>query len=165
MTNAHRHLTCSQNMHAGFAPAAYHEPDQLDPTRTVPTKPQLIVWKVHATHDREHGYHESLHSIKVAQLYPQVGDSITHQWLRVSILPNIHFLRCTARRSPHSLSQCFPARKIFTLRFHHYGSHILQRPPLMLRLGDKPTPSPKSRKSHPVLLPRISAKLGKQHVT
>jgi hypothetical protein len=28
-------------------------------------------------------------------------------------------------------------------------------------LGDKPTPSHKSRKSHPVLLPQISAKLEK----
>jgi hypothetical protein len=32
------------------------------------------------------------------------------------------------------------------------------------RLGDKLTPSPKSRKSHPVHLPRIFAKLEKQHV-
>jgi hypothetical protein len=85
--------------------------------------------------------------------------------LKVSILPNIHFLWCTAWRSPHSLSQRFPACKIFTLRFHRCGSHILQRPPLVPRLGDKPTPSPKSRKSHSVLLPRISIKLGKQHVT
>jgi hypothetical protein len=85
--------------------------------------------------------------------------------LKVSILPNIHFLWCTARRSPHSFSQCFPARKIFTLRFHHCGSHILQSPPLVSRLGDKPTSSPKSRKSHHVLLPRIPTKLGKEHAT
>jgi hypothetical protein len=32
-------------------------------------------------------------------------------------------------------------------------------------LGDKFTPSPKSRKSHPVFLSRISAKLKKQHAT
>jgi hypothetical protein len=83
--------------------------------------------------------------------------------LKVSILPNVHFLWCMARRSPYSFSQHFSARKIFTLRFHHYGSHILQRPPLVPRLGDKPTPSPKSRKSHPVILPRISTKLKKQH--
>jgi hypothetical protein len=43
--------------------------------------------------------------------------------LEVSILPNVHFLWCTARRSPHSLSQCFPARKTSTLTFHHYGLH------------------------------------------
>jgi hypothetical protein len=76
MTNAHRHPTSSQNMHIGFTPAAYHEPDWLDPTQTVPTKPQLIVWKVHAAHDREHSYHDSLHSAEVVQLYPQVGDFI-----------------------------------------------------------------------------------------
>jgi hypothetical protein len=30
--------------------------------------------KVHTARDREHGYHDSLHSVDVAQLYPQVGD-------------------------------------------------------------------------------------------
>jgi hypothetical protein len=85
--------------------------------------------------------------------------------LKVSILPNIQILWCSTRRSPHSFSQSFPARKIFMLRFHRCGSHILQRLPLVPRLGDKPTPSPKSKKSHPVLLPRISIKLGKQHAT
>jgi hypothetical protein len=69
--------------------------------------------------------------------------------LKVSILPNVHFLWCTAKRSPHSLSQRFPACKIFTLMFRHYGSHILQRPSLTPRLGDKPTPSPKCRKLYP----------------
>jgi hypothetical protein len=72
--------------------------------------------------------------------------------LKVSILPNVHFLLCTARRSPHSFSQRFSACKIFTLRFYRCGSLILQRPPLVPRLGDKPTPSPKSRKSHHILL-------------
>jgi hypothetical protein len=85
--------------------------------------------------------------------------------LKVSILPNIHFLWCIARRSPRSFSQCFPAHKIFTLRFHRCGSHILQRPPLVPRVGDKLTPSPKSRKLHPVHLPRISTKLEKQYAT
>jgi hypothetical protein len=28
---------------------------------------------------REQGYHDSLHSAEVAQLYPQVGDSITRR--------------------------------------------------------------------------------------
>ncbi len=102
------------------------------------------MWKVHVAHDREHGYHDSLHSAEVAQLYPQVGDSITRRWLRVSILPIIHFLRCMARRSPHSFSQRFPARKTSTLRFHHCGSHILQKPPLVPRLGLH-HPSPKVR--------------------
>jgi hypothetical protein len=123
------------------------------------------MWKVHLTHDCEHDYHDSLHSVEVAQHYPQVGDSITRRWLRVSILPNIHFLRCMTRRSPQSLSQCFPAHQIFTPRFHRCGSCILHRPPLVPRLGDKSTTSPKSRKSHPIFLPRISTKLGKQHVT
>jgi hypothetical protein len=84
--------------------------------------------------------------------------------LKVSILPNVHFLWCTAKRSPQ-FSQCFPARKIFTLRFHHCESHIQQRPPLVPRLEDKSTSSPKSKKSHPILLPRISAKLEKQRAT
>jgi hypothetical protein len=87
-------------------------------------------------------YHDSLHSSEVAQLYPQVGSSITRRWLRVSILPIIHFLRCMARRSPHSFSPIFPARKTSTLRFHHCGSHILQKPPLVSRLGLH-HPSPK----------------------
>jgi hypothetical protein len=85
--------------------------------------------------------------------------------LKVSILPNVHFLSCTARRSPHSFSQRLPARKILTLRFHCCGSHILQRLPLVPSLGDKLTPSPKSRKLYHVLLPRISTKLEKQHAT
>jgi hypothetical protein len=85
--------------------------------------------------------------------------------LKVSIFSNVHFLWCTTKRSPHSFSQHFPARKIFTLRFHHCRSHIQQSPPLVPRLGGKPTPSSKSRKSHPFLLPRISAKLEKQHAT
>jgi hypothetical protein len=100
------------------------------------------VWKVHAAHDREHDYHDSLHSVEVVQLYPQVGDSITRRWLRVSILPIIHFLRYTARRPPHSFSQLFPARKTSTLRFHRCRSHILQKPPLVPRLGLH-HPSPK----------------------
>jgi hypothetical protein len=87
--------------------------------------------------------------------------SLLAKRLKVSILPNVHFLWCTAKRSPHSFSQRFLARKIFTLRFHHCRSHILQRPPLVPGLGDKSTPSPKSRKSHPVLLPQISTKTRK----
>jgi hypothetical protein len=43
--------------------------------------------------------------------------------LEVSILPNVHFLWCTARRSPHSLSQHFPARKTSALNFHRCGLH------------------------------------------
>jgi hypothetical protein len=100
------------------------------------------VWKVHIAHDREHDYHDSLHSAEVGQLYPQVGDFITRRWLRVSILPIIHFLRCMARRSPHSFSQIFPAHKTSTLRFHRCESHILQKPPLVPRLGLH-HPSPK----------------------
>jgi hypothetical protein len=100
------------------------------------------VWKVHVAHDREHGYHNSLHSADVAQLYPQVGDSITRRWLRVPILLIIHFLRCMVRRSPHSFSHIFLAHKTSTLRFHHCGSHILQKLPLVPKLGLH-HPSPK----------------------
>jgi hypothetical protein len=39
-------------------------------------KSQQIVWKVHVAHDREHDYHDNLHSTEVAQRYPQVGDFI-----------------------------------------------------------------------------------------
>jgi hypothetical protein len=170
INRAHRHPTCRQTknhlhrLRTSCIPRTKPtRPSYL--TRSKPTITQLIMWKVHVAHDREHGYHDSLHFVDVAQLYPQVSNFIIRRWLRVSILPNIHFLRCTTRRSPQSLPQCFLARKTFTLRFHRYGSHILQRPPLVPRLGDKRTPSPKSRKSHPVLLPRISAKLGKQHIT
>jgi hypothetical protein len=130
-------------MHIGFTPAAHHNLDRLDPTQTIPTKKsQLIVWKVHVAHDREHVYHDNLHSAEVAQLYTLVSDSVTRRWLRVSILPIIHFLRCTTRRSPHSFSQHFPAHKTSTLRFHRCGSHILQKPPLAPRLGLH-HPSPK----------------------
>jgi hypothetical protein len=91
--------------------------------------------------------------------------SLLAKQLNVSILPIVYFLWCTARRSPHSLSQHFPAHKIFKLWFHRYRSRILQRPPLVPRVGDKPTPSSNSRNSNPVLLPWISTKLGMQHVT
>jgi hypothetical protein len=77
--------------------------------------------------------------------------SMLSKKLNVCILPNVHFFWCTVNRSQHSFSQRFAARKIFTLSFHLYENHILQRPPLVPRLGDKPTPSPKSKKSHPVL--------------
>jgi hypothetical protein len=69
----------TRTMPTGFAPVAYHEPNQLDsdnPTRSYPTITQLIMWKVHVAHNREHGYQDSLHSVEIAQLYPQVGDSI-----------------------------------------------------------------------------------------
>jgi hypothetical protein len=110
-------------------------------------------------HNRQHDYHDSLHSAEVAQLTYRLVILSLAKRLKDSILSNVHVLWFTARRSPYSFSQHFPSRKIFTLRFHRCESHILQRPPLMPRLGDKPTPSPKSKKSHPVLLPRISAKL------
>jgi hypothetical protein len=46
------------------------------------------------------------------------------------------------RRSPHSFSQIFSAHKTSTLRFHRCRSHILQKPPLVPRLGLH-HPSPK----------------------
>jgi hypothetical protein len=165
---AHRHPTCSQTknhahrLHTCCIP--WIKPTRLkpaDPTTPYPTnrvKGLCRSWPWDS-------YHASLHSAEVAQLYPQVSDSITHRWLRVSISPNVHFLSCTTRRSPQSLSHRFLACKIFTLRFHHCGSHILQRPPLAPRLGGKLTLFPKSRKPHLILLPWISAKLRKQHVT
>jgi hypothetical protein len=57
----------------GLTPVANQNP-ALDQTQTNHTP--LIVWKVYVTHDREHDYHDSLHSADVAQLYPQVGDFI-----------------------------------------------------------------------------------------
>jgi hypothetical protein len=62
-------------MCTSFTPVAYDEPDRLDSNTADPT--QLIVWKVHVAHDREHDYHDSLHYAEVAQLYPQVGDFIS----------------------------------------------------------------------------------------
>jgi hypothetical protein len=141
-------------MHIGFAPDAKHEPDRLDSNLAAPTQPNptnhvkgpclttvstaiMIVY----TMQRLHNF---THLLVISSLAKR---------LKVSILPNIHFLWCTDRRSPHSFSQRFPACKIFILRFHRCGGHILQSPPLGPRLGDKPTPSPKFRKSHPVHLP------------
>jgi hypothetical protein len=48
-------------MHTEFAPAAYHDPTQLDSNSTDPTQqnPANHV-KFHVAHDREHGYHDSL---------------------------------------------------------------------------------------------------------
>jgi hypothetical protein len=64
-------------MHTGFAPTTYHEPDRLDSTLEDLTQPNPTNRvKVHVAHDREHSYHESLHSAEVAQLYPRVGDFI-----------------------------------------------------------------------------------------
>jgi hypothetical protein len=151
-------------MHTGFVPASYHEPDRLDPTRTIPTKPQLIVWKVQPLMTMSTAIMTVYSLQRLHNFTHRLVISSLAKRLKVSILPNVHFLWCTVRRSPHSLSQRFSARKIFTLRFHCCRSRILQMPPLVPRLRDKHTPSHKSRKSHPVLLPRISAKLWKQHV-
>jgi hypothetical protein len=65
-------------MHTAFTPAAYPEPDRprLRTQQVQPNQTPLIVWKVHVAHDREHGYHDSVHSAEVAQLYPQIGDFI-----------------------------------------------------------------------------------------
>jgi hypothetical protein len=48
-----------KTMHTGFAPAAYHEPNQLDqdkPIQNHPNRTPTNVWKVLVAHDREHGY-------------------------------------------------------------------------------------------------------------
>jgi hypothetical protein len=45
---------------------------KIHPTETT----QLIIWKVHVAHNREHGYHDSLYSTEVTQLYLQVDDFI-----------------------------------------------------------------------------------------
>jgi hypothetical protein len=64
-------------MATGFAPAAWHEPNHKTQTQqNQPNQTHLIMWKVHVAHNREHDYHDSLHSTDVAQLYPQVGDFI-----------------------------------------------------------------------------------------
>jgi hypothetical protein len=68
---------------------------------------------------------------------------------------------CSMYTSFGVFSQRFLACKIFTLRFHRCESHILQKPPLVPMLGDKPTSSPKSRKSHLAIQPRIFVKLEK----
>jgi hypothetical protein len=130
--------------------AAYYEPDRLDSNLADPTQPN-------PTNRMKGPYHSAITTIYTLQRL----HNITHRLvisslakrLKDSILPNVHFLSCTARRSPHSLLQHFLAHKIFTLRFHHCGSRIVQRPPLVLKLGDKLTPLPKSKKSHLVLLP------------
>jgi hypothetical protein len=57
-------------MHTGFTPAAYHELDRLDSNPADPTQPNPT------NRNYTHGYHNSLHSAEVAQLYPQVGDFI-----------------------------------------------------------------------------------------
>jgi hypothetical protein len=57
-------------MHTAFTPAAYHNPDRLDPTQIIPTKIPANRVKGPCAHDREHYYHDSLHSAEVAQLYP-----------------------------------------------------------------------------------------------
>jgi hypothetical protein len=156
-TDAHRHHTCC---------IPWTKPSTVKLDRSNPSITQLIMWKVHVAHDCEHNYHVSLHSTKVAQLYPQVGDFIASQVTKKSPFCQMYISFGTRPGDHHIVfSPCFSARKIFTLRFHHYGSRILQRPPLMPRLGDKHTPSPKSRKSHHFFLPQIFAKLGKQHVT
>jgi hypothetical protein len=103
------------------------------------------MWKVHVTHDREHGCQDNLHSTEVAQLYPQVGDFITSYATKsTSILSNVHFLWCMARRSPHSLSQHFPAPKHPHLGFTTADYTILQIPLLMPWWGVHRT-SPKVR--------------------
>jgi hypothetical protein len=61
---AHRSHPCSKN----------HPNPALDQTQTNHTP--LIVRNVHVAHDREHDYHDNLHSAEVAQLYPQVSDFI-----------------------------------------------------------------------------------------
>jgi hypothetical protein len=67
--------------------------NQTDYTQTRQVQPkqtQLIVWMDHVIHDRDHGYHDSLHSIEVAQLYPQVGDFITSK-----VTKSLHFTQRT----------------------------------------------------------------------
>jgi hypothetical protein len=81
LTEAHKSHPCSQNQDYAhkLPPLAYTKPNQLDwdkSNQNQPKQTQLIVWKVHVTHDHEHNYHDSFHSTEVAQLYPQVGDFI-----------------------------------------------------------------------------------------
>jgi hypothetical protein len=59
--------------------------------------------------------------------------------LEVSTLPNVHFLWCRARRSAHSLSQCFPACKTSTLRFHHCGLHHPTKAPSCAKVRITPS--------------------------
>jgi hypothetical protein len=48
------------------------------------------MWKVYFAHDREHDYHDSLHSAEVTQLNPQVGDFIASEATK-----SLHFAQCT----------------------------------------------------------------------
>jgi hypothetical protein len=60
-------------MHTAFTPPAYHEPNQLDPVKPIQNHPNHIPtnrMKDPCAHDREHNYHDSLHSTEVAQHYP-----------------------------------------------------------------------------------------------
>jgi hypothetical protein len=78
-------------MHTGFAPAAYHELDRLDSNPTDLTQPNPTNHvKVHVAHDREHAYHDSLHSTEFAQLYPQVGGFIASK-----VTKSLHFAQRT----------------------------------------------------------------------
>jgi hypothetical protein len=64
-------------MHTIFAPAAYHKLDQLDSNPAGLTQPNPTNRvKGLCRYDHEHDYHDSLHSVEVARIYPQVGDFI-----------------------------------------------------------------------------------------
>jgi hypothetical protein len=66
-------LWLNQTELTGLTHVANQNPalDQIQTNHT-----PLTVWKVHVTHDREHDYHDSLHSTEVAQFYSQVGDTV-----------------------------------------------------------------------------------------
>jgi hypothetical protein len=57
------------------------------PNQIQPSKSQLIVWKVHVAHDREHGCQDSLYSAVVVQLYPYDG--------HLSVTKSLHFAQHT----------------------------------------------------------------------
>jgi hypothetical protein len=151
----------SRTMLTGLAHAAYHEPNQLDPV----TQPDPN------HHNPTNCVKGPCRSWSWAQLswqftlYRCCTTLPTGWWFyHPSVTKSLHFAQSTLlyvydQQITTKSFTALPARKIFTLRFHRWGSHILHRPPLVPRLGDKITTSPKSSKSHPVLLPRIFTKL------
>jgi predicted Zn-ribbon and HTH transcriptional regulator len=99
---AHRSHPCSQNQ----------TNPELDQTQTNHT-PLIVSRTIMTVYTLQR-----LHNFTIRLVI-----SLLAKRLEVSILPNVHFLWCTTKRSPHSLSQRFPVCKTSTLRFHRCGLH------------------------------------------
>jgi hypothetical protein len=69
-----------------------------------PSQKLLILWGLQTACNREHGYHDSLHSTKVYTLYPRVVISSLAKWVEnlhvaMPAKAQSHFLWYEARRS------------------------------------------------------------------